>query len=286
MTMHGYNFFIFLCVSSAFAGNETPVPKYLEIARELVKNVKPQNNNYQHVSDIDFENNIVKTDCSGFVSAVLNHANYTTVSEMEVLKTRKGHPLAEDFVYSIQNKKGLEPVDQVVDVLPGDIFAWSWKKQNNHTTTGHVMLMNSRPELIESYAPIKKRTHQYLVSVIDSSSNTLGDDDSRKVSNFLYIFKQEHHTGVGIGWLRLYADTETGALCGFAKTFNTKNKFRPLNTEKATLNGCIGRPTFKETMTYFQLNKVFYANAKEDYLPIAWGQVGLPSIYFPLFHRP
>ena len=70
---------------------EDAIPKHLELARELVATVKPENNKYRFIGpegvrwkgDLFTSENTVNTMCTGFVGAMLEKAKSPTVKEVE-----------------------------------------------------------------------------------------------------------------------------------------------------------------------------------------------------------
>ena len=82
-----------ICGSMAKAQTaSTEVPRHLAIARELVENIKPQDNRYilggQFISfpgDPFSSKYSMKADCSGFLLAIFERAKYPTRNQMSFL---------------------------------------------------------------------------------------------------------------------------------------------------------------------------------------------------------
>lgn len=236
-------------------GAQTPdssdVPKHLAIARELVDNLKPQDNRYSLGSQfISFPGDrrangyAMTADCSGFLLALFKRAKYRTQLQMEFLNAgpQRKRPASEDFVFSIERGKGFKRIRNVEHMKPGDLLAHAMlnpQDQRQTRTTGHVFLINSAPKPIAPGRPSVAGTRQFEVSIIDSNNEHVGADDSRLADPSNKI------TGLGKGTIRLYADS-TGELVGWARTFPNANRFfsysaRFLSDTKPR-KAAIGRP--------------------------------------------
>ena len=215
-------------LSASVAGAE--IPPHLALARELVAHIAPENNHYrlggQHVrfpGDPGSSKYEMRADCSGFLLAMFDRAGYSTRSRMMFLKDseRRKRPRSEDFVLSIENEAGFKRIWIVDDIRPGDLLAHAMLKledQMQTGTSGHVMLINSRPTLIAPHKPRIAGTSQFEVSIIDSNGEHLGDDDSRLADPANKIL------GLGSGTIRIYVDTK-GELVGWARTFVKSDRF-------------------------------------------------------------
>lgn len=215
-------------LSAAVAGAE--IPPHLALARELVAHIAPENNQYLlgggHIrfpGDPGSGKYEMRADCSGFLLAMFDRAGYETRSRMMFLKDSplRKRPRAEDFVLSIENEAGFKRIRFNDDIRPGDLLAHAMLKvedQMQTGTTGHVMLINSRPKPIPARKPIIAGTRQFEVSIIDSNGEHLGDDDSRLADPAKKI------TGLGSGTIRIYVDAK-GELVGWARTFAKSDRF-------------------------------------------------------------
>jgi hypothetical protein len=224
-------FVLLLCCPSAKAqtdSNETPT--HLALARELVENIKPENNRYSLGEDNvsfpgDFFSNkySMRADCSGFLIALLERAKYSTRSQMSFLNWAPGRKKfkSEDFLYSIESEKGFKRIKSINDIRPGDVLAielLNAEDKNEAGVTGHVALINSSPRKIPSRKPVVEGTSQFEVSLIDSNQEPSGEDDTRVIDSSNKI------QGLGRGTVRLYADSD-GEVVGFARTFKNSNRF-------------------------------------------------------------
>jgi hypothetical protein len=232
------------------------IPRHLSLARELAANIAPENNHYvlggqliSFPSDAGTIKYAMKADCSGFLLALFDRAGYSTRSHMMFLKDSalRKRPRAEDFVLSIERQAGFKRIQSIDDVRPGDLLAHAMLKvedQMQTGTTGHVMLINSRPKLIAARKPVVAGTRQFEVSIIDSNEEHLGDDDSRLANPAKKV------TGLGRATLRIYGDAN-GELVGWARTFANSDRFFSYNprfpSDTKLRKAAIGRPLTGKT---------------------------------------
>lgn len=243
---------LLLCCPLADAiSDSTGVPKHLAIARELVENIKPEDNQYvlggEFISfpgDLSSSKYAMKADCSGFLLAVFERAKYPTRSQMTFLKWSPGRKRAraEDFLYSIENEKGYRHIKRIDDMRPGDLLAHAMlniEDQKQTGTTGHVFLINSQPRKIAPRRPVVEGTTQYEVSIIDSNEEHVGEDDSR------LQYPANKLKGLGQGMIRIYSDAD-GELVGWARTFRNTNRFFSYSprfpSDTKLRKAAIGRP--------------------------------------------
>jgi hypothetical protein len=223
-----------LLITASIAGTSNAsadtVPEHLVLARQLAENIKPENNRYSlgdkfisYPGDRFSDKYAMKADCSGFVIALFERAKYSTPSQMTFLDwtpNRRKYK-AEDFVLSIEQEKGFRRIKNVEDIRPGDILAHAMLNESDKKetgTTGHVRIINSLPISISSKKPIVDGTRQFEVSVIDSSEEHDGADDTRIADASNKV------KGLGKVTIRLYADAN-GELVGWARTFGNSNRF-------------------------------------------------------------
>lgn len=247
-TRRGRLILAFVCALAAQrAQAEAEIPKHVALARELVANVTPERNVYAHSGWVTFPTDALsggyaaRTDCSGLIYELLRRADNPTSMQIVSFKRHRPHPLAEDFVLSIEMERGFTRIRKIADVRVGDIIAWTWQDYVDAriaNSTGHVMLVNGAPKPIKSYKPMVEGLRQYTVSIIDSSQGRLGPDDTRILKDGRRI------QGLGMGRLRVYANAE-GEVVGFAKTFKDA-KFHAVKegvtSDTKPKKGYIGRP--------------------------------------------
>jgi hypothetical protein len=212
--------------------DSTEIPKHLALARELVDNIKPEDNRYSLGDQaISFPEDLFSS-------------KYSTQYQMSFLvpSPARRRLVAEDFVFSIEKEAGFKRIRGVRDIKPGDLLAHAMlniddKRQTG--TTGHVFLINSYPKQIKPRNPIVEGTEQFEVSIIDSNEEHVGADDSRLVDPSNKI------KGLGKGTIRVYSDSN-GELVGWARTFKNTNKFFSYSpqfpSDTKARKAAVGRP--------------------------------------------
>jgi hypothetical protein len=246
-----------LLPSSPVKAQTSTKPKHLEDALLLIEGLgsRWENNNYQHgAPDVTWKgpngtaDYVSKTDCSGFMSKLLQHSygDYFTDERFKqwIKKRGRGRPLAEDFHYAIVNQKDFIQIQQITQVQPGDVIAIKYIPDNNSKTkdnTGHVMLVVEPPKQKKSTKPLVKKSLQWEVMVIDQSCSGHGLNDSRRKSNISDDDSQadgdgqtdneqnnpcepneRFHDGLGKGIMRIYTNKENGDILGY--TWSTFEK--------------------------------------------------------------
>lgn len=238
-------------VAPCSAAAREDVPLHLTLARELVAKLTPQNNQYvlggqviTFPSDGAASTYSMKADCSGFLLALFDRAGYATRSRMMYLKgsARRTRHSAEDFVLSIEHEAGFKRIETIDAIRPGDLLAHAMVNiadQRSSGRTGHVLLINGQPKQIAPRKPVVANTRQFEVSIIDSSDDYSGDDDTRLVGT---VHKM---TGLGRATIRLYAD-EKGEVVGWARTFAKSYRFFSYSprfpSDTKLRKAAIGRP--------------------------------------------
>lgn len=124
---------------------------------------------YQHTTDIDEANGIVKCDCSGLLVYMLReHFPQAHLALHGKEAAWRKRPLAVTFYETFQaapEESGRKPwiqVKRLVEVLPGDIIAWRKKDIARGKSTGHVLMVASYPEML--------RNGQVRIRTIESTS--------------------------------------------------------------------------------------------------------------------
>ena len=232
-------------LSSANA-QDAPVPKHLELARELVATVKPENNKYvirgpegvRWKGDLFASENSVNTMCTGFVGAVLDKAKNSTIREIESKTHWKKRLRMDSYWEALQKNIGLKKIDSLETARAGDLFMFMC---NDTCTTsegaalGHVTIIDAYSKKKDPTPPLIDNTIQWLVTVIDSADGPHGKDDTRWRPQ-----GEPKVTGVGRGTYRVYTDLD-GAPLGYTNGPNVLKfhsvKERPIG---------IGRPLDNE----------------------------------------
>lgn len=204
-----------------------PIPRYLELARELVETVTPENNQYYEYmgakgvrwkGDLVTSENTVRTACGGFVAAVFEKAGDPTLDKvkanMTVPLTREKDVRFRDWYAAAVGGWGLRRIENLNDVQPGDLFIFTCNDPC-YTTAGvnaggHIAIIDAKPEIVFSRKPLLDGTVQWKLTVIDSADLPHGPDDTRFAAK-----GQKKISGVGRGTYRVYTD-RTGVPVGYA----------------------------------------------------------------------
>lgn len=148
---------------------------------------------YQHDSDIDAASGIYDTDCSGFVSFVVQTARSDAYQELQAA-TNTERALAGSYVTFIQGITSAQPqwtrIHHAKYLAAGDIIAWLIPAGVQSDDTGHVMLVEHDPTISGNEA---------TVPIVDSTDTGHGDADPRSPSD---------PSGVGRGTIVLTLDAD------------------------------------------------------------------------------
>lgn len=202
------------------------VPKYLQLARQLVDEVAPEHNHYQHNGWIRVKGDStlfgtvsaseVNTDCSGLVDALLRR---TAAEQLDAFsfKSWKGYPKAENYYEEIHAGHGFQARRTIQEAEVGDILAAKFTTPADDT--GHVMLIDAPPQRLDPpLKPLIPDTQQWAVTIIDASSaHWKGDTRYRENGG-----KQ---TGIGRGTVRVYTNA-AGEPVGWAWSLGPGSRFR------------------------------------------------------------
>ena len=201
------------------------VPKHLEQAEQLVDNLKGVKQNVygggkRHI-DWDADRCAARTVCSSFVTLLLEHTYGWSGERIKTLMG-SGNPQAEDYHDAIVSRNGFKRIIHVTAIRPGDILAVKYTGYHVTTSgvedTGHVMLVDEAPTLIDDATPVISGTRQYTVTVIDSSASGHGPTDTRHMPG-------GHFTGgIGRGTIRLYADSDD-KIAGYTWSNTPKSEY-------------------------------------------------------------
>ena len=217
-------------VQSSSDGNSTAVPKYLELARELVATVTPENNKYlfqgpqgvRWKGDLFASENSVKTACGGLVAAVFERAKDPTIDTIKThigARYRTSAVPMKDWYEASKKGWGLKKVLSLGDVRPGDLFIFSCLDKcetSQGDAQGHIAIVDIKPYKIAPRKPLVEVADQWVVTVIDSADTAHDQNDTRHVPK-----GEKKITGVGRGTYRIYSDTE-GNPVGYTSGFGAK----------------------------------------------------------------
>mgnify|MGYP002377758644 CR=1 FL=1 len=198
-------------------------PNILLDARQLLGHIGPENTDYRHKDNLVSwgENGTTwqcYADCSGFINALLVHT-YKFTEDM--FEKNFGHRRMYAYHYfdAIQNGKHFYRIRNIRDIRPGDIIALQYADRSEHDdNTGHVMVVDSLPEVHRPSKVFAPNTRQFLVPVIDCSRSAHGSTDTRY---------EKSYSGLGRGAFRLYTDPN-GEIVGYSWSGgNPKEGFDP-----------------------------------------------------------
>ncbi|WP_199052697.1 hypothetical protein [Aquitalea sp. ASV15] len=216
--------FLLLILHASLAAADE-VPPHLQLARQLLEEVSPARNSYQHNGWVRWKGDWglfgrvsepeVKTDCSGLIDALFERLNSQALTAVQHGHW-KAYPKAENYYEAIAASQGFIRRAGIGQVQPGDIFA---AKYQNEKDTGHVMIINALPQLLNpQQKPQIDGTVQWAVEVIDSSGpHWKGDTRYREDGS--------QQTGIGRGTIRLYTLPD-GSLAGWAWSLGPGSHYR------------------------------------------------------------
>ena len=174
-------------------GQETAVPKYLQLARDFAVNTKPENNAYSNSKvytrmpgDLFAKEYVVSTDCSGFVEDMFRRSGGEVLAQLTTQRLKTRHSLL-DYHASIQREEAFTRITKVVDIQPGDIAAWRYLNMADHQLPGHILFVDSVPVKIKPRKPLIEGLDQYEFALIDTSQEAKSKDDTRygeAITNF------------------------------------------------------------------------------------------------------
>jgi hypothetical protein len=196
------------------------VPKRLDDAHVLLKQLDPKNNKYVFGGNlVTFGKSAeVKTDCSGLLNQLLKHSDGFDDARMRKVfgATR---PTAKRYYDAIVSAKDLEKIEKVEAIRAGDILAIAYVNNYKGKATGHVLLAAGKSQRMDSRNPLVEGTTQWELSVIDSATNGHGPTDTRRGNGE----NGANTTGIGKGIMRIYAD-RSGKVAGYTWTTQSSDK--------------------------------------------------------------
>ncbi len=219
-----------LLLCSAVATAQEAVPKHLELAREIVANVKSENNKYsipnpyiKTPSDLFSSGYEVHTDCIGFVSDVIRRSGITSTPRTQKFKNRYS---ILDYLDSIKSGYMWDKVANINDLKPGDVLIWGYlKADSRHLGNGHTVFVDSAPvQIAKSYVP---GLVQWEFNLLDSNPGATSSDDTRYVKG-ANAKKSDSGVGplngAGRGRMRLFTDAN-GVVKGGGHAFKKSEVF-------------------------------------------------------------
>jgi hypothetical protein len=229
---------IALMGSLSFA--QTDEPKYLQVAREVVENVKPENNQYSNnpryirfPGDLFSSGYRVNTDCTGFIEASFERAGQP-LPKFSTRMFRDKYSIV-DWVDGVNRGESFTKLERIQDLKAGDLILWKYlpKYQQEKPTlvwNGHIVMVNAAPVKLEPKHPKVPGLTQWSVQVLDSTPGAVSPDDTRYARGTSVaqadaaqseVPKLKAATGAGRGKYHVYTDSEgviKGVSYGFAKS--------------------------------------------------------------------
>lgn len=215
----------------ASASAEEAIPKHLQVARDIVANVKPENNVYSNASprvrfpgDLFTSEYNVHTNCIGLVDASFEKATGKSI-HWSTRKYRSQYSIL-DWVDGVERGENFDKVAKVSDLQPGDMVMWKYliyPSFNPEQVNGHILMIDSKPVKVEPQRkPMMEGMIQWEVWIIDSGMTPMSPDDTR----FVKVDKvpegkrweQTQRNGAGRGRFYLYSN-EKGEITGTAAAF-------------------------------------------------------------------
>ncbi|QVL34135.1 C40 family peptidase [Telmatocola sphagniphila] len=148
-------------------------------------------------------------DCSGLINHLLMHTYSYTEDDLKNW-TGSRRPTARRYhdLIDLGQSKNWKKIEKLENLKPGDLIAIKYLDAKEGDNTGHVMLVDAKPKLLNTPAEtIAGAAKQWEVPVIDSTMSPHGKKDSR-------YDKNEKHTGVGQGTFRILTDDQ-GTIVGY-----------------------------------------------------------------------
>ncbi len=167
---------------------EEIVPKHVLLARDIVENIKPENN--AHVTtnryvDLPTDWTLfgkkdykVNTDCIGFIESIIERS-YGKMPQPATKKFKSRYSII-DYVDSVDSGYIMQKLSTFTDVKVGDLLMWKYiTRREGQTTNGHIVLVNKAPRQLKR-SRIKDLI-QWEVEVIDNNSGPIAPKDTRYV---------------------------------------------------------------------------------------------------------
>lgn len=215
-------------LSGLGVASQTTKLSHLDLARILVREIRPENTSYQHKQGYikwkgedgadTYESHV---DCSGLLNVLLERAYGVTSSDFEKW-LGKHRPLASEYFDAIMQQQHFRAITAARNVRPGDIIAIRYPPGTNDNT-GHIMIVNEVPSPRKPSKPEVEATEQWEVSVIDSSENSHGKTDTRRKAD------GTSGDGVGQGIFRLYTNN-SGEIVGYTWSTFANSDYYDQNT--------------------------------------------------------
>jgi hypothetical protein len=213
---------IILAYTLSVASLHAKEPAHLSDLRLLLETVTPDNTSYRHRDIVvawrgrnGAEKSVSHADCSGLIDRLLEHSYGYSPEQLREWLGGRHRPLAANYYHAILDQNGFHRITKIGQILPGDFIAMKYLPGHGdkHDDTGHVMMIDARPQQISSNI---QQYQRWSVEVIDSSGGHGRQDTRFRDSKF--------HSGLGKGYFSLYTNSD-GTLVGYSWTTSDSSKF-------------------------------------------------------------
>ncbi len=153
---------------------------------------------YRHRTRVVEAAGIYETDCKGLIAFLLRKVSPAHLAVIPAPPGRKQPRAVEYYEFFMTqppigqtSPTGWNHVTNLAAAWPGDVLAWRYREIVPGKNTGHVLILDAKPERLEE--------NVYRVEVIDSTG-TPHDDDTR--------VKGGTGIGKGVMWFKVNAEGE------------------------------------------------------------------------------
>ncbi len=170
---------------------------------------------YRHRTRVVEAAGVYETDCKGLIAFLLRKVSPAHLEVLPVAASRR-KPRAVDYYEFFREQPavgqssttGWNRVVTLAEAQSGDILAWRYREIIPGKNTGHVLIVDSKPERVDGDV--------YRVEVVDSTGTT-HDDDTRP--------RGTSGIGKGVMWFKVNAE---GQAVGYQRNSATPFKTAPI----------------------------------------------------------
>ncbi len=207
-----------LCAAAETAMPAAPGEKVFAEAQRIL--LEHKESHYQHSTKVDEAEGAYDLDCSGLACVVLQKVAPESYKAVKLRDNGK-RPLAVQFYETFAAAPAepaagakLQHVVKLLDARPGDVLAWRVKELVEGKSTGHVMIVATKPVL--------EKDGLVRIEVIDSTGHGHANDT-----------RPEGQSGIGRGTMWFEVD-EKGAPIGYIwKQRDSKPHHNPIAVGRA-----------------------------------------------------
>jgi hypothetical protein len=173
---------------------------------------------------VNVKDNIATTDCSGFISYLLQLTAPSHYQVVRAFSSRgfypKAHTYASFFAQldPLVSRNGWKQIQFFQDLQRGDLIAWkrgpSAEDHHGHGNSGHVMMVIDTPGAVEQITVDGVPIRYVKIHVLDSSSVRHFEPEQLPP-----LVNQQHRDGVGKGYIRLVVNDKNMPIGYWEGTF-------------------------------------------------------------------